>query len=536
MMNSRLPLVFLLTILSTIATAAPTSSWQLPTGYYVPAKMPMTIVYPRPDSETSIYARHRIAYADSVAQYRIPISVQGGAYPFHYQLTTGPQGATIGQTYGTINYGIVTWTPATGTTGNYTFTVQVTDQDGKTASVTWTTVVDNSKFIFVDPKAPTNGTGTKASPFNTVSGLTVAYTSGTPSPYYGKAIYFRSGTTKIIGPVAEVDPEFAFANGLNPFVLLGYTGETAVLDMSGGHFQNRNGQNDVFIGELTLANGHPWNIGGETDTVAYMSKTGDNRLTVFENIFTNMQWNKGAGASSNQAVFTFWYPGGMRKYITFINNTMQNSSIAMMDYINASYSVIQGNKFTSMSGAPPYGGFYLKASIQNTSVRENTAIGQDFGKGLVNITGQTDGGFTNGNIEVCYNLAMNKSGAPAFIFQWSGGGQESNTSPAYYWAYRNTFNSWMGGQNAWPYTVIEENNIHIDAKDAINGSGTYDQNYNTSVSGGRTINKSNNIKSTSTTGIIDSNGNLTGSTATMYGKVGAQIATNINPLSAPSWR
>ena len=48
----------------------------LPETNFEPAKMAMHLVYPRPDTETQVHARHR--WAHPAMRYEIPVGVQGG--------------------------------------------------------------------------------------------------------------------------------------------------------------------------------------------------------------------------------------------------------------------------------------------------------------------------------------------------------------------------------------------------------------------------------------------------------------------------
>lgn len=81
--------------------------WKLPDGNFILAKMPMHIVYPRADSETGAFVRHKFAHPN--LRYEIPIGVQGGAWPFKYELLQAPNGATIGEVYVNENYGSIAW-------------------------------------------------------------------------------------------------------------------------------------------------------------------------------------------------------------------------------------------------------------------------------------------------------------------------------------------------------------------------------------------------------------------------------------------
>ena len=104
----------------------PSGGWQLPSGYFETAVMPLRVVYPRPNTETQTFARHRHAYPG--LQYRIPISIQGGAYPFRFEVVEGPSGMVVGETVGATDYGVVTWTPSAAG-GPYNVVIRVTDQD-----------------------------------------------------------------------------------------------------------------------------------------------------------------------------------------------------------------------------------------------------------------------------------------------------------------------------------------------------------------------------------------------------------------------
>ncbi len=157
------------------------TGWGLDSGHYQGYLDPVA-VHPRPDSETSQYARHRI---NAVGQkYRIPVVVGHGAWPFKYELLSAPSGATIGQTLtlsgnslvAGADYGVVEWlNPAAGT---HSFTVLVVDQNGVKTALSWTLVVADSNWVYLDPANGVNGTGTLASPFNTVASLNGLTTKG----------------------------------------------------------------------------------------------------------------------------------------------------------------------------------------------------------------------------------------------------------------------------------------------------------------------------------------------------------------------
>src|SRR6188508_355199 len=110
----------------------PANSWKLAVGHSEGYMTPV-IVHPRPDSETGAYARHRNAYPGQ--PYAVPIVVQGGAWPFYYELLEGPPGSSIGNQLLKVgdkllpldDYGILNIrNPVEGT---YSISIRVTDQN-----------------------------------------------------------------------------------------------------------------------------------------------------------------------------------------------------------------------------------------------------------------------------------------------------------------------------------------------------------------------------------------------------------------------
>src|SRR5580698_5204552 len=132
------------------ASASSGFSGFYPAGSWMPAKQPMIQVYPRPDSETNTFARHRWAYYDgaNAVQYKIPLGVSFGAFPYVFSLLSGPPGMSIGATFWNTSwnswadaiaagYGTLQWTPSASVSGA-TVSVLVTDQQRNTTTITFT--------------------------------------------------------------------------------------------------------------------------------------------------------------------------------------------------------------------------------------------------------------------------------------------------------------------------------------------------------------------------------------------------------------
>ena len=236
-----------------------------PAGSWMPAKQPMIQVYPRPDSETNTWARHRWAYYDGVnaVQYKIPLGVSFGAFPYVFQLLSGPPGMTIGASIwqsdwsfaqaATAGYGYLQWTP-TGSVSDATVSVLVTDQQMNTLTITFTVSTSSStaQFIFIDSVRGSDaaGTGAIGAPWQTFG---KAFGNTYSASVNAKALcYLRAGTYTI--PVYS-DQDINSANALcelntstKPSALMGFPGDTApVITMTNAQFATGSGGADLFI-------------------------------------------------------------------------------------------------------------------------------------------------------------------------------------------------------------------------------------------------------------------------------------------------
>jgi len=122
----------------------------------MPAKMPPVIIFPRPDSETASWERHRKTYTGAL--YEFKVGIQGGAYPGTFELTgSPPAGMTIGEIYGDADYGKIIW--ASPTTGTHTIAFKYTDQDLTEVTRTYELVVSTTGFVFLDSVGGNDSTG-----------------------------------------------------------------------------------------------------------------------------------------------------------------------------------------------------------------------------------------------------------------------------------------------------------------------------------------------------------------------------------------
>jgi hypothetical protein len=160
-------------------------------GDLAPARQPLSITSPRPDSERSFDSFY--SYAHSQVEYRVPVRVFAGRAPFRFDVT-GPAGIQIIPKAPVENPKMTTWAEVTmpaGVSGQYTVTV--TDHDNVVETVQVTVVQDDSKFIFCDADAPGGGDGSFLSPFTGFAEMGFGDLSDTT--HAGKIVYFQGGKT-----------------------------------------------------------------------------------------------------------------------------------------------------------------------------------------------------------------------------------------------------------------------------------------------------------------------------------------------------
>jgi hypothetical protein len=368
--------------------------WYSSTGTFFES---MYAVYPRPDAETSSYARHRKAYYDGVnsIQYEVKLGVQYGGWPYWYELITGPAGMTVGEVYGDADYGIVRWTP-TGSVTNATVTVRVHDQDGRTLDVTWTVSTSSSTtdFMFLSPSGnDTTGTGSISAPFLTLSKIFGA-SEGTTT-YPNRIVYLRAGTY-----AAYTQGTFGFRvyPGRTPTSLIGYPSESVSIDMTTAgsvcaiNFSTSG--HDLFFKNMSFIN-HP------TSTNYYAIRGGElqHRITFDGLSFPDAY--RGSNADNNSSSIFFNSSGaGYRNHIFLIDCTETNrgatggggNSWGLTCQFTTQRVLVHG---CSDIGNRQQRGCYMKASNAHVEIRE--CFHRFSSAGPVLLTGlQVDGGLNQG--------------------------------------------------------------------------------------------------------------------------------------------
>lgn len=403
------------------------TTWQLPAANFISAKMSMTAVYPRPDTDTTTdeYCRNAL----QSVEYKIPLAVQGGAYPFYYEPITVPTGATIGQTHSDTDYGVLKWTPSA-SSGSESFHIRVHDQDGNTVDVEWTATINESWVKYVDPVNGSNANdGTRANPYLT---LTYAFTQCS-----GHHLCLRDGTIT----------DWTGGSLLNTGVLgmFGFPGETATIDgasVTGTgvvFWLNHDGhtiQDVRFINCPTTLDNPRW----------FASLSTNDRLA--QTFCTFEDGDGGTLGDDNNSCLFLGAAGTVREYATQSHCSFQNleaasNGFSSIDVYKTKYLVCQHNTFNVPNVSSSRYVIWIKGGASTyITVRDNhfTAAWGGTNGALISVYLASDGGgVESGYQEFCYNTIISTNTSTTTdnaAIRVAGASQTGLRGPV--WSYRNT--------------------------------------------------------------------------------------------------
>lgn len=280
----------------------------LPEDHRVARKEDPVVVFPRPNDETPPWAKHRRHHPG--VDYRIPIGVAFGSWPFYFEEVDLPAGCSVGAFLSAEgdelvvgpDYGVVECKDPQAAL--YDMHVRVHFQDDfAPIDVEWTLEVTTEGTIVIDPVAgdDENGDGTLGNPFRTIE----SWWRGDheDDTYGGYQVLYRGGTHHVAADNTSTGiPEgnWRLVSDNKPLVHYGYPGEEAVFDMSettiaahevGASAGTHPTGSDMFFGNIVFEHGpaHRDNprmfslLNGAHGPRAYEASAGGSRSVWFEN-------------------------------------------------------------------------------------------------------------------------------------------------------------------------------------------------------------------------------------------------------------
>lgn len=465
------------------------------------AKMPMHVVYPRPDCEARDAARHRWAHTGMI--YRIPIGVQGGAWPFTYQLIEGPEGAAIGRSETDENYGVVSWEPDAAAPLEVTFRVRVKDKVGNNTDLTWSVKVDNSKFLFIQDGYEGSKVGSISQPLENIADWYKDDRAN--ADYHNRIVVFREGEYKLIGGENTRFNVRLDANTKTPS-LIGFPGEKAVIDASKAKILTDNHRmTDLFIADL-----HWRNSRQDVNNAHFFWAIGDvTRATWWNNSFSNH--GKGKKGNDNPAGVYISNRSHHKKNILYKDNRHDGfmngrGNGSYVDIYYSSYVLIEGNYASNSDNAC---GFWAKGTTSFVTIRDNHAY-ENIGSGGICVGYGKESPEIPHDHEVAWNrIVITEGNERGMALLWAN---QKSWDGKYYnsYIYRNTFVNGM----SW-VRFKGKNSYFTDGNVVVNNNQKY---------WGQNIMKTYhpNLTGTQSDFIVDKEGNLIGFAKDYKGLAGYQ--------------
>lgn len=488
----------------------------------------MSVVFPRPDSETNSWERNRLQ--PSNVPLRFPIEVLGGVRPLHFTCNSGcPSGMVIDAdlpddwaTNGLQNYGVVRWdNPLIGT---YSLDFLVQDQDGHSIHIAFTlNVVDKNNtanFLWFDSinGNDSTGNGSYSTPWKT--DLTKALGATSTSVTTQGHVILKPGSYTLPTHSDLSAGQMSFDSTKRPVIVYGMPTNSTSPNLPTLSFNS----SQVYFGTMTgMYFGDLAMDGGETSFANYTNiLIGDSqdRLGFFNLSITNPTNGTtgndnttfagfASGATSFDATYNHYV---FFRGVTETGRPLASNSAAICDMYGVKNAVFEDDAALSTSANNL---ITPKDSSQNMTFAYNRFPQKISGDEMAfDVLGVTQNGGHNGNIEYVYNRGASASGAGGRALRVNA---FAETAFGNFWSSRNT---WLGGidfktPNAGgPF--VSENDV-IQATTSIVETGSQ-----VSVTGTECQNSS---------GIIDGSFNLIGSCAsTWLYQRGYQIGGNVNSI------
>jgi hypothetical protein len=486
-------------------------SWQLASGYFAPAVMPLTLVRPAAAANVvGFYCADYYGYVGRQAEVRI--TLQGGAWPYIFEIVSAPTGATISNDpTDKENYGVLKFTP--GANGSSSISINVTDQAGTSLNIAWTFTTSTDWAVFISPTGNnTTGTGTKANPWQTIDHAFNVVTGG-------KALILEDGTYTVTNTGKSTGN--AWINSI-----LGW-GNGAIIDLV-SNTSTTPGQlfyinsNNFIVQRITIRN--PQNLVNNPRLFSSQSSTNDCHMDD-----VTIEVNGRSGTANDDNVSCWFFGGSNQQRISqtrcnFSGFVGLSNGWSAVDFYGTRYATIEANTFADQVTANNSGAgmLWVKGTAnRDIDVRNNEFTDVFAGSLIEAYQGNDSANDVTGNVDISYNLIRGNGGSTGI---WVGR-SDNVGSRLPVWSRRNTlvnaaiiiFNRTYAYSFFSDRDVIQTSSSSSDPwkvliKDANDPENTYRPLSNMSSLTASVT----NYECHGNSGIVDSNGNLQGAYLANY--------------------
>ncbi|MBX3726347.1 MAG: hypothetical protein KF823_10580 [Xanthomonadales bacterium] len=427
------------------------ADWLLPADHFIPAKMPMTVVHPRNAHAPGwSYARN----AHPGIRWEIPIVIQGGAWPFRYELVDngGASGLAIGGELArridhgyvvherTSDYGRLWWQDPIA--GNYSILVRVHDQGGTHIDVPLSLAVGTAGWVFVDANDGSDeaGDGSVAAPFRTIRRIHDAGAAFADHRVYLSGVVPMDGNHPS-GDLAINRGDFQHT----PAVWVGKPGGNAVLEAYQGRISLT--APDFYFANLEHRH-HVDFVQSHGSYIHMITAWGNTaRLTLHDVHFSRFHGNPVNADLGNSSIIMFTDQGSPRSHVAIVNNTISGDNGIFTSAYQLHHSVVENNRAVNArfvtGDTATWAVFWIKRANEHLSIRGNefwdgnfwgspgnlsAALGMDAARTIE---------FAYNTVHTSYDGAGDRHGAIK-LFTLSSLPNYSWTTSTPVWLYRNS--------------------------------------------------------------------------------------------------
>ena len=459
----------------------------------------------QPQANLDITNRFYKAYPGLV--YNVRLAVIGGAYPYRFELVSGPKGMLIDDKKGVIN-----WPNPVEAQTPYAVQVRVQDAESVSRDVTWNITVTPTGFRFIDAVngTPVNadGSGGDGSIDNPWKSLKDMYGGSDQNAKYtktyaGEFIYWRAGRYQMDAFIENNGERVPFISNNKPLVWLAYPGEKPVLDLSRAYIAIYQGGSNTYFDGLEI------DVNKTSRGMGVQIASSANNVTFRNNIAHGI--TTGYVGGNNACFFVSKNKVGL--YWAFQDNEMfdVNSGYGILGY-NARKLLVEDNVLHEIGGIPigpktGTGMWFIRANSMYNNPRDSINVQYYKSKEAV-----------SGDIEISYNVVDAGGGRVRINAQ-----QEQLGNPIY--IFRNTFMdavqqnrvSSTNGLFKWYDNVI------------VNNTSFPDKIERTNIDDPSRLSVIDNITGGLSDKIVDSEGFLLPSYSMFIGTKGHQVGTRPLP-------
>jgi hypothetical protein len=454
------------------ASPAPApGTWQLPEDHYVPAKMAMTLVHPRAaDAAPWAYGRH----AHPGVRWEIPIVVQGGAWPFRYEIVDdgGAAGLEIGGELDRVAvdgfvvhrvteaYGVLSWDAPVA--GDYDIELRVTDQEGSTLAVDVPLTVGAEGWLFVDAEAgDDDGDGSLEAPFASVERI---HEGG--DAFAEHRVYVR-GVVPMDGNRDNGNLRIA-TDTPAPAVWVGFPGSDAVLEAYEGKIVLD--RPDFYLANLEHRHREDFFQADGTYLHMITAWSSTDRLTLHDVHFSRFQGDGDNVGLGNSTIIMLTDGGDAgRHHVAVVNNRLSGDNGLLTSAYQLRYSVFEKNRAVGADFQVADGSVWAVVYIKGGNNEYVTLRANELWENNTWTNGRSALGILQArNVELAYNTIHTPydSGRTGALQLWTNSPQAgySWTEDTPVWLYRNSLRRQVAYEgdrlaNMPDGTVVTERNV-----------------------------------------------------------------------------